>query len=194
MRPARVYRAEAIILRDRKLGEADKVITLYTAEYGKLDAVAKGVRRITSRKRGHLEELSQSSLLLAHGRTLDVITQTETVASFAALRSDLERLSRALYVAELVNRFTVERLENVALYRLTLDVFRRLSEETALDAIVRYFELHLLRLSGFQPQLQRCAACHGAIGPVFRTISAPPREASSALRVARWKRCCARSA
>jgi DNA repair protein RecO (recombination protein O) len=171
MRPPRVYRAEAIILRDRRLGEADKIITLYTAEYGKLDAVAKGVRRLTSRKRGHLEELSQSSLLLAHGRNLDVVTQSETIASFAALRSDLERLSRALYVAELVDRFTVERLENVAIYRLTLEVLQRLSDESALDAVVRYFELHLLRLSGYQPQLQHCASCRGAISPVLNHFS-----------------------
>jgi DNA repair protein RecO (recombination protein O) len=80
MRSARVYRTEAIVLHHREIGEADKVLTIYSADQGKFDAIAKGVRRPTSRKSGHLEELSHSSLLLAHGRTLDVVTQCEVLA------------------------------------------------------------------------------------------------------------------
>src|SRR5580700_1429490 len=99
MRPSRLYRTEALILRERRIGEADKILTLYSLDRGKFDAIAKGVRRPTSRKSGHLEVLTRVSLLLASGRSLDVITQSETVESFAVLRDDLERLSRAIYVA-----------------------------------------------------------------------------------------------
>src|SRR3972149_1127095 len=107
--PPRVYKTPAIVLRQRKLGDADKIITLYSAEYGKLDAVAKGVRRITSRLAGHVEPLSHGSFMLAHGRNLDVITQVQTIETFQPLRDNLERLSRALYAAELVDRATKAR-------------------------------------------------------------------------------------
>src|SRR5581483_2273902 len=109
MRTPRVYRTEAIVLHHRELGEADKVLTLYSPDLGKFDAIAKGVRRPTSRKSGHLEELSHSTLLLAHGRTLEVVTQCELLESFAGLREDLSRLGAAVYLAELVERFSAER-------------------------------------------------------------------------------------
>lgn len=171
MRPPRVYRTEAVILRDRKIGEADKVLTLFTAEQGKFDAIAKGVRRPMSRKSGHLEVLSHSSLLLAHGRSLDVITQCETLASFSPLRDDLQRLSRALYVSELVDRFTMERQENRALYHLMLETLAQLATGSELDLTLRSFEVQMLTLSGYQPQLRTCAACSGPISPVVNYFS-----------------------
>ena len=78
----RVYRCEAVVLRQRRLGEADRILTLYTPQLGKLDAVAKGVRKQTSRKAGHLEPFTLTALLVAGGRNLDIITQAETVESF----------------------------------------------------------------------------------------------------------------
>src|SRR5438045_4093476 len=107
----RVYRCEAVVLRQRRLGEADRILTLYTPQLGKVEAVAKGVRKQTSRKAGHLEPLTLSSLLIASGRNLDIITQAETVESFLPLREDLTRLSRGMYVAELVDRFSESRSE-----------------------------------------------------------------------------------
>ena len=158
-RPPRVYKTPAIVLRQRKLGDADKIITLYTANLGKLDAVAKGVRRITSRLAGHVEPLSHGSYLVAHGRNLDIITQAQTIETFQPLRDDLDRLSRALYAAELVDRFTEERSENFALYRLLLDALRRLAQRDELDLILRSFELSLLALQGYRPELRQCVAC-----------------------------------
>src|SRR3990172_10493241 len=131
--PPRVYKTPAIVLRQRRLGDADKIITLYTASYGKLDAVAKGVRRVTSRLAGHVEPLSHGSYLLAHGRNLDIITQAQTIEPFQPLREDLDRLSRALYAAELLDRATEERAENFSLYRLLLDTLPRLTEADELD-------------------------------------------------------------
>jgi DNA repair protein RecO (recombination protein O) len=171
MRPARVYRAEAIVLRHRKIGEADKVLTLYSAEHGKFDAVAKGVRRPTSRKSGHLEELSHSSLLLAHGRTLDIVTQCEVLDSFASLRSDLRRLSAALYLAELVDRFSAEQQENIAVYRALLESLHGLAAGHDTDLTLRWFEIQLLDDSGFQPQLRLCSACHGPVEAVVNVFS-----------------------
>lgn len=157
--PPRVYKSPAIVLRQRKLGDVDKIVTLYSANYGKLDAVAKGVRRVTSRLAGHVEPLNHGSYMLAHGRSLDIITQAQTIETFQPLRDDLDRLSRALYAAELVDRFTEERSENFDLYRLLLDTLRRLAQRDDLDLALRFFEMSLLSLMGYQPELGRCVTC-----------------------------------
>jgi DNA repair protein RecO (recombination protein O) len=170
--PPRVYETPAIVLRQRKLGEADKVITLYSANFGKLDAVAKGVRKATSRLAGHVEPLNHGSFLLAHGRTLDIITQAQTIESFQPLRADLDRLSRGLYAAELVDRFTEERSENFALYRALLDALRRLSERDDLELVLRFFEMTLLDMLGYRPELHTCIACGRPLEPVANAWAA----------------------
>jgi DNA repair protein RecO (recombination protein O) len=171
MRSSRLYRTDAIVLRHRKIGEADKILTLYTPQSGKFDVIAKGIRRPTSRKAGHLEELSQSSLLLARGRTLDVVTQCELVQGFAALRSDLARLSAGLYLAELVDRFSPEREQNEQLFALLLRSLRALADGRDSWLTLRSFELQLLQQTGFAPQLRLCAACHGVLEPVVNAFS-----------------------
>jgi DNA repair protein RecO (recombination protein O) len=162
----RLYKTEAIVLRQRKLGEADKIVTLYTPNYGKLEAVAKGVRRTKSRLAGHLEVLTYTSVMLAQGRNLDVVTQAQAVESFATLRDDLHRLSRALYVAELVDRFSPEGAESYHIFQLLLTTLRRLAAGAAADVVVRHFEMQLLNLAGFQPQLHRCLGCQRSLTPV----------------------------
>lgn len=166
MPPPRVYKTEAIVLRQRKLGEADKIVTLYTPNYGKLEAVAKGVRRPKSRLAGHLEVLIYTSAMLAQGRNLDVVTQAQAIDSFAPLREDLHRLSRALYAAELVDRFSPEGAESYHIFQLLLGTLRRLAGTADADVVLRYFEMQLLDLAGFRPQLQRCLGCERALTPV----------------------------
>ena len=126
MPTARLYKTEAIVLRQRRLGEADRILMLFTPGYGKLDAKAKGVRKTTSRMSGHLQPLTRCVVQLAQGRASDVITGCQTLESFQGVREDLERLSRALYAAELVDRFAPERVPAVMTYRLLLDTLRRL--------------------------------------------------------------------
>ena len=120
-------------------------------------------RRITSRLAGHVEPLNHGSYLLARGRNLDIVTQAQTIEPFVALRDDLDRLSRALYVAELVDRFTEEREENFALYRLLLDALRHLSQSDEIDLTLRSFEMSLLVLMGYGPELGQCVICRGAL-------------------------------
>ena len=158
-RSPRVYKTQAIVLRQRRLGDADKIVTFYTANLGKLDAVAKGVRRVKSRLAGHVEPLNHGSYLLARGRNLDIVTQAETIESFEPIRTDLNRLSRALYAAELVDRITEERAENFALYRLLLDTLRRLAQSDELDLILRIFEMAMLGQLGYRPELRQCVSC-----------------------------------
>jgi DNA repair protein RecO (recombination protein O) len=121
----RVYKTEAIVLKHINLKEADRILTLYTPNQGKLSAVAKGVRRPKSRMGGHLEILTHCFLMLTRGRSMDTINQSETISSFLPLREDLWRSSLALYAVELVSQFTVEHVENYLAYRLLLDAKRR---------------------------------------------------------------------
>jgi len=171
-RPPRVYATPAIVLRQRKLGDADKIVTLYTANFGKVDAVAKGVRRVTSRLAGSVEPLSHGSFMFAHGRNLDIITQAQPIETFQPLRDDLGRLSHALYVAEMIDRATEERAENFALYRLLLDTLRRLSQDNDLALVLRFFEMSLLNELGYRPELQHCVICRDTSKADGRFLSA----------------------
>ena len=161
----RVYKTAAIVLRQRKLGEADKILTLYTPNYGKLDAVAKGVRRPTSKLAGHVEPLTYSSFLLAQGRELDIVTQAQTIEAFTPLREQLERTGHALYAAELVDRSTPERQEAYPVFRLLLETLRRLAQRDDLETCVRFFEMQLLDELGYRPQLDRCVGCEAPLKP-----------------------------
>jgi DNA repair protein RecO (recombination protein O) len=168
----RVYKTQAIVLRQRKLGEADKIVTLYCSHLGKLDAVAKGVRRTKSRLAGHLEPLTLGTYLIAEGRELDIVTQAETVEAFPALRDDLERLSRGLYCAELVDRLTPERSEGNPIFRLLQDTLGLLASEDAIDLALRRFEARLLDELGYRPNLETCAVCGRRLEPVDNLWSA----------------------
>ncbi len=116
MRHPRATRADAIVLRRLDYGEADRLITLYTIQQGKVRAIAKGVRRITSRMAGHLDLLTYSSVLLVKGRNLDLITQGQTIEGFSGLRGDVWRTTYACYLAELVDRFTEDGVPHAALF------------------------------------------------------------------------------
>jgi DNA repair protein RecO (recombination protein O) len=161
----RVYKTQAIVLRQRKLGEADKIVTFYSSHGGRFDAVAKGVRRTKSRLAGHLEPLTLGSYLLAEGRDLDIVTQAETLDPHAGLRGDLERLSRGLYCAELVDRLTPERSEGNPVFRLLQETLIYLSESPGYDLAVRRFELRLMDQLGYRPALAACAVCDAALQP-----------------------------
>lgn len=161
----RVYRTEAVILRRMSLGEADRILTAYTPEHGKLRMIAKGVRKPTSRKAGHLELFTRVQLLLAQGRDLDIVTQAEAVDSFHGLREDLVRIGRAAVVAELMDRFAVEEEGSRELYQLLLRTFERLASNDDPATALRFFQLHLLRLSGFGPELALCLGCGKQVVP-----------------------------
>ena len=168
----RVYATPAIVLRQRKLGEADKIVTLYCSHLGKVDAIAKGVRRTKSRLAGHLEPLTLGAYLIAEGRDLDIVTQAETVDAFPGLRDDLERLSRGLYCAELVDRLTPDRSEGNPLFRLLQETLGLLSAEAETDLAVRRFEARLLDQLGYRPNLETCAVCNRRLEPVDNFWSA----------------------
>ena len=163
----RTYQTEAIIIRKFKLGEADRILTLYTPHLGKIRAVAKGVRRPRSKMAGHLELLTHSLVSLARGRNLDRIIGSQTINSFLPVRNDLQLTSCALYACELVNQFTAEHVENRPLFQLLLEIMQQLCQPGDSQLMLRYFELHLLNEVGYRPQLQQCVICHQPLEPVI---------------------------
>jgi DNA repair protein RecO (recombination protein O) len=168
----RSIRSEALVIRHSDWGEADRMLTIFTRELGKVRAIAKGVRKPRSRKAGHLEPFTRVNLLLARGRDLYIITQAETIDAYLPLRDDLLALGNAIYVIELLDRFTYEEGENSALYRLVTGTLSRLVDAPDPLLIIRYFEIRMLDLLGFRPQLFRCVGCEEDIQPVNQYFSA----------------------
>lgn len=160
----RSIRVHAIVLRHADWGEADRLVTLYTREQGKLRAIAKGARKITSRKAGHLEPFTQVKLQLSRGRDLFIVTQADTVDAYLPLRESLVLTGTASYVVELLDRFVYEGEGlNPTLFRLLADTLQRLASSEDPWLAVRYYEMRLLDFLGFRPQLFECANCRREI-------------------------------
>lgn len=155
------YGTEAVVIKAKDFGEADRILTLYTNLKGKINAIAKGVKRVESRKSGSLDLLSRSSLFLAEGRNLDIILEAQSINPHRSLSEDLEKSSLALKIAEIIDQFAPEHQINKAIYKLlteALDYLNRAKNEEA-NKILYTFELKFLGLAGFRPQLVVCVSC-----------------------------------
>jgi len=164
VRQERLYRTEGIVLRETDYAEVDRILTPLTPG-GKLVALARGIRRPTSRKAGQLGLFYRAQIMLARGHNLDTITQAQSLEEFEGLRNDLLRFTYACYVAELAERFSQEGEDNQPLYELVTHTLRRLTQEQDPRLWVRYFELHSLNCCGYRPELFTCVACHEEIRP-----------------------------
>ena len=154
-----LYKAEAVVLRSRSLGEADKIVTLFTYERGKVEAVARGVRRPRSRLLGVTQLFTHGRFLLYERKSLDTISQGEIVRSFLPLREDLLRMAHAAYVAELLDRTTELNDGHPRLFALLLMVMEMLATGPRLALTTRYFEVQLMQELGFRPHLDDCVRC-----------------------------------
>lgn len=142
------YKTEAIILSRRNFGEADRLLTVFSKHYGRIKVLAKGVRKVTSRKGGSLELFNHVSLVLAKGKNLDIITEVEVRNSFRGWHQNLTRVGVAYYLAELVNRLTPEGQRNQLVFSCLGDFLGRLKKDP-LPQLIREFEESLLEESGF---------------------------------------------
>ncbi len=162
---SRTTHAEVVVLKAIDYGETDKILTLYSLGAGKLRGIAKGVRRTTSRMGGHLDLFAHARVLLVHGRNMELVTQGQGINTHPHLRDDLDRLAKACYAAELADRFTEDGLPNPELFRAIVRVLEQLDAGPAPERALRLFELQLLALSGYRPQLHRCVVCDATIEP-----------------------------
>ena len=156
----RSFRASAVVLRHTDWGEADRLLTLYTRDQGIVRALAKGARKVTSRKAGHLQPFTHITVQLAKGRDLLIVTQVETVNAFLPLHDDLVKTGYAAYVVELLLRFSYEEEgADPSIFRLLVDTLDRIEKEEDAWIATRYYEVRLLDAVGFRPQLFECVNC-----------------------------------
>jgi len=165
VRPLRLYRVSAIVLRSRDLGEADRLLTLFSPERGKLSAVAKGARRPRSKLAAGLQLFTHSDLQLAVGANLDIVTQVVIRHAFYPLRQDLTRLAYASYFVELTDRLTEERSPQRRLFALLRHTLLHLENGLAPVSLARGFELRAMSLLGYEPELLSCVSCRRPIAP-----------------------------
>ncbi len=158
-----LYKDEGIVIRERPLGEADKLLTILTRKGGKIAASARGARRTRNRLLGPTQLFCHSRFLLLTGRGLATVGQAEIIEPFVGLRESLERLAYASYFAELVDGFLGEDDSQPAAFDLLRSLFSGLLKAQDQDLLVRYGELKLVSLMGFMPSLFRCAGCGEAL-------------------------------
>jgi DNA repair protein RecO (recombination protein O) len=161
---ARTYKTRGIVLRARNLGEADKIVTLFTDERGKIDAVAKGVRRAKSQLAGRLEFVTEASLTMHRGRSLDVITSAEIERAHWTAIVDPGAFATAHVLAELVDAFCEVDLAMPEIYALLRGALAALAVATDPASIVPRFGLRLLGTLGYAPQSDGCVRCGIAFG------------------------------
>ena len=140
-------------------GEADRILTLITPAGGKIKAIAKGIRKPTSRIGGSVEPFAELRLALAHGRTFDVITQVEVVHPWLRMRDDLVSFGTASYMAELANGTLEERHGAESVYLLLRRAYEILDAGMAPGRVARWFEVHLADELGVRPEVDRCVEC-----------------------------------
>jgi len=168
----RSFRVQAVVMHRKDWGEADRLVRLFSREQGKLQAIAKGVRKLHSRKAGHLEPFTRVSLQLARARDIPIITQAEALDLYMPLREDLLLTTYTSYVIEILDRFTYEEGENRFIYNLLVDTLDRLGKLYEPELVVRYYEMRLLDYVGFRPQLFDCVECGEQIQPTDQYFSA----------------------
>ena len=153
-----LYKDEGVVLKTIKLGEADRIVTLFTRDHGKVRAVAKGIRKTKSRFGARLEPFTQAAVLVYRGRSLDTITQADILTSFHEVREDYTRLTSAAALADIVEKITPERERATSTYRLLVDGLDALKAGKG-ATVVPAFLVKLLSISGYHPQLTTCAGC-----------------------------------
>ncbi len=153
------FNTEAVVLRAADLGESDRLLTLLTPAHGKLQVSARGVRKTTSKLGGHLDLLTRVTLTISQGQSLATIAGAETLEPFITLKADLKALSKALYLAELADAFHPLEAPMPPAYALLLETLHILETPADHDLALRYYELRLLDMGGFGPQLTQCVQC-----------------------------------
>ena len=168
----RPIRTEAIVLRQRPLGDADRICVLFSPTRGRIEAVAKGARKPLSKMAGHVEPLTRGQFGLAQGRTLFVITDAQTLDAWPALHDDMDHMTEALVMAELVDRTTDVDVSAGSLYQLLRRSLDSLSDTASPPAIRWWFTLRFLDQQGYRPELHECVRCRETVEPEGNGFSA----------------------
>lgn len=169
----KLYKVDAVVLRSREMREADRILTLFSRQRGKIRVVAHGVNKPTSRKRGMVQPFCYSTFLINRGRELDSVNQCEGIEAFPGLREDLDKLFYASYIAELIDAVAMEGEVNEQLFALMLIVLHLMAgANTDIELLTRAFEIRLMNISGLSPHLESCVCCGAFVEPETVNFSA----------------------
>ena len=161
--PGHLWTVEAVIISHKDFSEADRFVNLFSLEGGKIRGLAKGVRKMRSRKAAYLEPFMHSKLVLARGKTFWIITQADAVYQNLAIRDSLSKTAEAAYIMELLDRFSIEEEPSPLIFRLLVNTLKRINDLKDAFNALRFYELRLLDLAGFRPDLTNCVGCGKAI-------------------------------
>ena len=171
---ARNYSAEAFVIKRSNLGEADRLLTFLSKYRGKFTAIAKGVRKVTSRKAPNLELLNRVKAHFAKGKTFDVVVEAEAIDTYRNLKEDLGRVGFGFYLAEITNEFLADGQggrEGFELFSKVLELIEREANLEKIKLFVRAFEIKFLDRLGFKPELDKCARCGRTLSPSANFLS-----------------------
>ena len=172
------YKTEGIIIKRNNFLESSLILDIYTKDYGKIEAVARSARKAKGKLKGHLELFLWTELILAHGKSIDTITSSLTIESFSNLRNNLKLSYGVYYILELVDKMTVEEYQDERIFYLLEKVllfFDELANAATVEtghcpvstvaASILLFQINLLDLTGFSPELNKCVFCEKPIKP-----------------------------
>jgi DNA repair protein RecO (recombination protein O) len=155
-----LYKTEGIVLKSMEYKEADKIVTIYTKDYGKITAIAKGVRKTKSKFGSSLEILTHSIFLIYKGRNIDIVSQTEILESFFSTSKEVIKFAFAANCVEIVNKLTVEREINIGLFNLLKEVLHYLRETNDPKLLTLSFKWQTMSILGYRPSLNHCCRCN----------------------------------
>lgn len=166
-----MVKAEGIILRTTDYGETNKIITLYTKEYGKIGLMAKGAKKPNNPLASVSQVLFYGLCLFNKGRGLGMLYQAESIQSFLSIRMDIEKMGYAALIVELSDRLTEDSHPSPALYRLILGILLQMEDGADPAVLSSIFAIKMMESAGIRPKLDRCIKCGGVTRPFFFSVT-----------------------
>lgn len=154
----RTYKDIGITFKQKELNEADKIISILTKYNGRVDAIAKGIRKITSKKAGNIDLIALSNFSFAKGKNLDIVTEVELINNFSKLKNKLESTFTLFYICELLDNLLKAGERQKETFDLLMNLLLSLHINNH-KLSVRAFELKLMKQHGFEPNLKTCLNC-----------------------------------
>jgi len=152
------YKTKGIIFKRTNLGEADRILTIYTKDFGKIKVIAKGIRKIKSKLAGNLELFCLDDLVIAEGRNLDIVCGAVTEKCFFGLRNDLKATHTAYYLSDVIDKLSDEEEPHKEIFELLDEMLSEVNGENA-EILLPFFEIKFLSEMGYQPEVYHCTNC-----------------------------------
>lgn len=150
----RIHKIEGFVIKRNNFNEADRILTVFSKQSGKVRIKAIGVRRIASRRSPHIELLNLSFLTVYQGKNIPTLIEAETIESFSDIKKNLKKVGFAYHICELIDKLCAENQENRQVFNLLMDILRKLAKEDNIKAAIDEFEINLLGLLGFYTSSQ----------------------------------------